>query len=64
MTIYWTTEDIRRELHHGSRAAARKWVQRLMDAGVLFDIEIDRKTSERRYADRLPIDYQERRAAG
>jgi hypothetical protein len=55
MTTHWTTADIARELHLGSRAAARKWVQRHRDNGVRFDIVIDEKTSERYYADRLPL---------
>lgn len=48
MTDRWTTADIARELGM-TRATARQKVKRWKDKGLLTDVEIDLKTSERRY---------------
>lgn len=55
MTTRWTTEDIARELHLGSRASARKWVQRHRDDGVVFRFDIDELSGEKYYHDSVKL---------
>lgn len=49
MSARWTTEDIAREFGYNSRASVRARIMRWRRSGVVFDVEIDPLTGEKRY---------------